>query len=58
MGGKPPVLKYIYFSKEKKMQNVLKRKYVFGRISSYFEFFLTKLYVLDNSEFKDMHIEK
>ena len=40
------------------MQNVLKRKNVFGRISGYFEFFLSKSYVLNHSESIDMHIEK
>ena len=32
--------------------------YVFGRISSYFEIFLSKSYVLDHSESIDMQIKK
>ena len=32
------------------------KKFVFARISSYFEFFPSKSYVLDHSEFMNMHI--
>ena len=34
-GGSSPQLKVIFFLKEKELQNVLNRKYVFGRISCY-----------------------
>ena len=34
------------------------KKYVSGMISSYFEFVPSKSYVLDHSEYIDMHIEK
>ena len=34
------------------------KKYVFGMISSYFEFVPSKSYVLDHFEYIDMHIEK
>ena len=42
------------------MHNVLKRKkmYLFRRISSYFDFFPYKSYVLEHSESIDMHIRK
>ena len=53
-GGQPPVR-----NKKKILEGECSetKKYVFGRISSYFEFFPSKSYVLEQSESIDMLIK-
>ena len=49
------VIKIVFFLRKKRCRMFWNVKYVFGKISGYFEFFLSKSYVWDNSESINIH---